>query len=751
MSDKIRINSIELENYRQYYGTHKIDFSSREEGFTVIAGRNGEGKSNLLNSISWCLYEQEPHGMGDSGHGESRSLSVINNRYITELGEEKRGKVSVKIWLEKGDTIYSISRILPILKHKLEFKNLDNGQKVLMVTEDKVPRGCEIIPEGEKFVIKEKGPNDSDFRTTQIESVVLMEKILPKRLSKYFLLDGEFLEGFWKDTAIIRNGIEQISQLHLLSSLDDHITTVTSTVSKGIDREIDSLTTRINELRWHEKSLDEHGVEKLSQEPRWKADPNDEDEYYHESGTPRQRELEIDREKMRDFARELSKKLSGGSSQNMKQLKNQKIELEGEIQEMEENREKLENTYRYNLITKSPYVFLKKAIEGSVSVIEERMSAGDLPIRQRRQFADDLLRRNICVCGESLDPDTGDHASKTRRDKISKYKETTQGKDDLDAAVDIKYDFRHEFLDNYDEFMGRTFGDLQSSLSEIYGKLDRHKHKLQAINQTLKNYGGEEAEEIIDRQEHILNEIQSKTHHITEIAQKLRSNSKELSELGIKRQKKWKQNQKTLKLAHADRIWSQIRNHIQQVYKELKDEIRTDIQNSTWKNFNELLANPTEFKTFTIESDYSVYMLDEHNINKIHNLSQGQSLILTLAFVAALREPTGYRFPLVVDSPLGKIDGGNRYNIGTRLPGYLPDEQLTLLVTDTEYTARIPPDVDYPDIPVTPVAELLEKNIGLKHFKINKERSGPNTGNSSIAPAELKHDKKGIALVSTNV
>ena len=83
MTEEIRIISLELENYRPYYGKHKINFSSREEGFTVIFGKNGEGKSNLLNAISWCLYREEPHGMGNdetSHKSKNKSLPIINNR-----------------------------------------------------------------------------------------------------------------------------------------------------------------------------------------------------------------------------------------------------------------------------------------------------------------------------------------------------------------------------------------------------------------------------------------------------------------------------------------------------------------------------------------------------------------------------------------------------------------------------------------------------------------------------------------------
>ena len=188
------------------------------------------------------------------------------------------------------------------------------------------------------------------------------------------------------------------------------------------------------------------------------------------------------------------------------------------------------------------------------------------------------------------------------------------------------------------------------------------------------------------------------------------------------------------------------------IYDQLKDEIRLDVQNKTWSNFKELLANSSEFVAFKIEEDYSAYLIDTHDMNKIRDLSAGQSLILTLAFVAALRAPTGYKFPLVVDSPLGKIDSGNRQNIAKRLPKYLPNEQLTLLVTDTEYTAKLPLDPDYPDMSTLPFGKILEDEITLKHLKISKMKSGENIGNSTIKPAKLIYDddKQGY-VVTTDV
>lgn len=745
MSEPIRIISIELENYRQYYGKHKIDFSSREEGFTVIAGKNGEGKSNLLNAISWCLFHEEPHGMGDDlqhHKSENKSLPVINNRYITELPEEKIATTSVKIWIKKGDDLYSISRVLTILKHKLEFKELSDDKKSLLITNyasDKVPKGCEIIEQFGDFVVKRKGPNDADFHDTINDGApnTILEEILPQGLSKYFLLDGEFLEGFWKDTTIIQKGIEQISQLHLLSSLIEHVDKM-RIPPKGIGKDPDNLATKIQALKWIEESKDEDGNEKFSEEARWKVDPNDEDTYYHATGKPRINDLKDDILKIEDRLKEIINLISRINIPNVKLLRQSHDEINKKLKEEEDKLKSIGKTYSYNLISKSPYVFLKNAIEDSIKIIETRMSLGDLPVRQRRQFADDLLKRGNCICGENLDLRIiNNEETNTRIVNITRFRDNLTGKDDLDAAVDMRYDFKHDFIDKYDTFLKLNFGDPRVKLTNTETIYNELKNNLMGIITQLKKSGDDETEKLIQEQEYLLQQITDKNEKINRISIDVAMNAKTRGETMFQYEKEAKKNTKAQKLTHELKIWNNVFDHISRAYEQLKDEIRIDIQNNTWRNFKELLANPSEFADFKIESDYSVYLLDENHINKIRNLSAGQSLILTLAFVAALREPTGYKFPLVVDSPLGKIDSANRYNIGTRLPSFLPDEQLTLLVTDTEYAADLPPDPDYPNLPKTPVGKLLEERIALKHFKIQKEKTGKNTGNSTIKPAKL--------------
>ena len=123
-----------------------------------------------------------------------------------------------------------------------------------------------------------KGPTDADFHDTITEADprVKVEELLPRELSKYYLLDGEFLEGFWQKTSVIKAGVEQISQLNLLSSLEKHIAQILPSTS-GTGQETESFASKIQTFMWIEQSLDDDGNESFSQLLRWKENPNEVD------------------------------------------------------------------------------------------------------------------------------------------------------------------------------------------------------------------------------------------------------------------------------------------------------------------------------------------------------------------------------------------------------------------------------------------------------------------------------------------
>ena len=176
-----------------YFVVEEIEFSTDEQKpLTVIIGKNGGGKTTLVNAINWCFYENKPRGIKSDG-----SLPIINLSYLKEQGKDKTARTSVTVILQVGDEQYSISRTLTVMTHDLEFEKTDDGLEILKMTilnGYNIPSGYEILSDETTFVILRKGPNDTDFHQISTEPNVKMNEILPRDLPVFFL-DGEFLES----------------------------------------------------------------------------------------------------------------------------------------------------------------------------------------------------------------------------------------------------------------------------------------------------------------------------------------------------------------------------------------------------------------------------------------------------------------------------------------------------------------------------------------------------------------------------
>ena len=128
---------------------------------------------------------------------------------------------------------------------------------------------------------------------------------------------------------------------------------------------------------------------------------------------------------------------------------------------------------------------------------------------------------------------------------------------------------------------------------------------------------------------------------------------------------------------------------IKNVEERVKEKIRLSLEENTKKYFLSFLREEGLFRDVMINRDYKVSVINNQGWNNLGDLSAGQYLILGYAFVVALRTITGYQAPVIVDTPLGKLDPTHQDNITKNLPKLLDKAQLIFLVTSSEYTPTV--------------------------------------------------------------
>jgi DNA sulfur modification protein DndD len=707
-----RIVSVKLQNYRQYYGKQEAPLSPRSQGFSVFLGENGEGKSNLLNAINWCFFHREPHLKDNKG------MPIINTRYLDELQDGSVAEMSVSVEIERGTTKYRITRTLKGVKNKLHKEKVGKNELILMDQEsvDPVPRGFEVLKSetDESFLVSHEG---GSFQTEQFKAGVT--QLLPEKLAPFYLLDGEFLAKLFDQFQGIEQGIEQVSQLELISNAKSHVAHFVSSISPGRGQDVDRVTNDIRNLTNVKNSLDPRGNVRYSQDPRYRLEESGDspdEEYHPASGLPRMKTKEDDLKRIRVRLQQISEELGNNSAASVKQLEQDEGRVTEDLKSEKKYLDRDTRDYRDLLIGFGPVVFLKEALSFSKNEIESQVELGKLPNKITIIFTDSLLKKGECFCGANLNGDGNPHRAKV----IEKQK---QARDDarLDAAIELEYDYGH-LLNDYESQL-RRFDEKRQAVKEHNAKLLSLQRDWKSLRDAIKNSGNERARVLVDEQESLLNLITNISEEIGDIKRQIYGpdgiDSQIKEKLGELRKISSK-NEKAKRLTHELSRWQTAAEDLDTIYSNLKESIRVQVQEKTTTLFKQVMWKQ-DFDQVVIDENYNLKVL-KGQYNAITELSSGERMFLALSFIAAIRDITGYKFPLIIDTPLGRISGTPRIKIAQRFNEFLPNSQLVLLATDTEYISPIL-DIDNPDVPGKSFKEYLEETVPTKIFRIKMDKN----------------------------
>jgi DNA sulfur modification protein DndD len=108
------------------------------------------------------------------------------------------------------------------------------------------------------------------------------------------------------------------------------------------------------------------------------------------------------------------------------------------------------------------------------------------------------------------------------------------------------------------------------------------------------------------------------------------------------------------------------------------------LEQTVTQRFNELCHKETLVDAIRIDPNtFEVTLHRQRQPFERNQLSAGEKQLLAVAIMWALREVSGVPLPVIVDTPLGRLDSDHRFNM---LHNYFPraSHQVILLATDTE-------------------------------------------------------------------
>uniref|UniRef100_A0A7V4TGB5 YhaN AAA domain-containing protein n=1 Tax=Candidatus Caldatribacterium saccharofermentans TaxID=1454753 RepID=A0A7V4TGB5_9BACT len=206
----MRFESITLKNYRQFRDAELVFGEPRGYDIHLVIGKNGTGKTNLLNAINWCLYGDEPHL-----HLNSQKLPLHNTK-----AEGSRPEVAVEIWSSRED-----------------------GKKLGFIREK---RGG---PEEVRFLVESSGGYETYPRDAFERHI---SRLIPQEIRSFFFFDGELLDNYFRNFPKIRGEINRFARIDVLDRIKDNLDKLAGEFAKGVrdvGKELETLSSEIEKLR----------------------------------------------------------------------------------------------------------------------------------------------------------------------------------------------------------------------------------------------------------------------------------------------------------------------------------------------------------------------------------------------------------------------------------------------------------------------------------------------------------------------
>ena len=634
----MKINSIRLKNYRQYKD-ETIEFSTSDnKNFTIIQGTNGVGKTNILNAITWCLYGKEKHI-----DQKNKGLPIVNTLTINEMEPGDKCNVVVKIHMIDDEN----KRI--IIGRRINYKKLNNGK--LGMTSDNYSN----LPDGSIFEMIKQEKNDM---VEVKDPEYVLNRLIPESIEEYFFFDGERLNDYFRTTsgAKIREAVFKISQVGLIENAIEHL----ENKKKDFVRKAGNLSSKAEEIK------DElNKSEELLEE-------------YKKRLIVLKREKEGAQKKEDEF----SEKLRTSSFPNIRELEQERIIIENELNKIEIEVEELKKNRFDYLIKKAPLIFAYNPIIKTKKLIDSKKEAGDIPPDYKKNFLEKLLKNGKCICGTDISQNNKFRENIEKIlyecDDISNISsELTEEYVHLKSITNELKDFRKEQI-----FYGKKIKGLE-------GDRKLKNKRLKKISEKIKGFDIEK----IKRWENKLKEyrvIRDKiTEQIIENKYYKEKEEKELNKLNKLFDEELRKEEKNKKLRKILHFCDNSLDVLRKIKNGIMEDVRKEIEEKTKTQFFDLIWKKDTYKDVKIDENYQISVLNQYGLEGIGTLSAGERQILALSFMAALNSVSGFNVPIIIDTPLGRLSKEPKKNIAINLPNYLKGKQVTLLVTEEEYTQEV--------------------------------------------------------------
>ena len=649
----MKLKYLQLCNFRQFYGkTPQIKFASGERNTTVIYGNNGAGKTSILNAFTWVLYEKFTAAFA------SPEL-LINQRSLAEAKPEQAVECWVELQFERDRQIYQLKRKCYANKNPQQQVQYSQTKLFMLVTGD----------DGRWYPPLEP-PED------------IINRILPASLHQYFFFDGERIDGFFRQNhnSDIAEDTKELLGVKILDRAIEHLKRAKRTLQEELQELGDART----------KAL-------LSQQIR----------------------LEQEREAIKLRITEIIAEVTA-LEQRKAGLSRQLLEISGadEIQQLKLRLLKQQKSLRQNIIqskdslkkllsSKSYLVFLPTIADRFLELLQTLRDRGQLSSGLKREFIEQLLEQQRCLCGETLAPNSDAY------NNVKSWLKKVEIKNVEESA--IRLETQVSKIESQSADFWQQLDRQQAEIKQQYLELNHVEAEIERANKQLNSYPNRNTQQLQQNIETIEERLKSLILEQGEQQQQQSDRDRQLDKLSHQISQH--------KLTESKQKLAQKRIATAQEASDRLNEVRTRLEQQFRLALEQKVQSIFSFISFTpyipkLSSNYQLTLVkNTSGIELPVAASTGENQILSLSFIGGIIDRVrqwsqrntlmGYdssTFPVVMDSPFGSLDRIYRRQVAKAIPQLA--NQLIILVTKTQWQGEVE----------TETARLIDREYVLTYY-----------------------------------
>jgi DNA sulfur modification protein DndD len=620
----VRIKKIELINYRQFL-EQKIDFKLAEnKNIIVIEGKNGFGKSNIYNAINWCFFGTEEHLRPDD-----RSLPICNTKQFSQIKPNKSLETCVKVTLDTDEGLKEIERKV------VTSKNQD---------------GKHYQGESEFKIIEQDG---KDWKIAPYPEYII-SRILPRTMRHFFFIDGEKLRQLFEniEPEQIKKSIFDLSQITLLQNAVEHLEIFKSSFRKTIKDEPN--------LTWIEEAMERIKSNIEGQKVEKKKILNDLDVAF------------INKKKLED-------ELDKTGNKNVQLLETERKNIEQNILNLENIKKEKKQEYAQYLFKVAPSVATKDALEKTLNIISKLENSSELPPKIQATFLEELLSKGKCICGTDL----SSKENYSKKEKLEALLKKARYSNIVNETLELKYLLKNLLREGQDS--DKRITEFELKLNELDDQVNENQKKLKEIMTQIGSIDSAKIKAIHEERQKYKESIYELKGRLGRLEQGIKMEEDKFREMEKSYNLVLSKKSKYKVIKEKIEICDQSIKLLEMVKEKIMDEIRGETEKHTKEYFNKLIT-AKNFEDVKISKNYDL-IVEKDGFNAVTSLSAAETLCMGYSFMSALRQTSGFLAPIIIDTPLAKIDIEYRINVADWFKRALTNVQVILLVTDAEYTA----------------------------------------------------------------